>query len=41
MATGVFYQSWKEYLAEGANCGSDTFKVKFMWDGAVTWDIES
>jgi hypothetical protein len=27
MATGVFYQSWKEYLAEGANCGSDTFKV--------------
>jgi len=27
MASGVFYQSWKEYIAEGANCGSDSFKV--------------
>jgi hypothetical protein len=27
MASGVFYQSWKEYLTEGVNCGSDSFKV--------------
>jgi len=29
MATYNKFQSWVEYMVEGANCGSDTFKVAF------------
>lgn len=29
MATYNKFESWVEYMVEGANCGSDTFKVAF------------
>lgn len=44
LATGMTISGTAKVASRGVSVpeeGSDTFKVKFMWDGAVTWDIEA